>query len=192
MNILLEENNSYLKQFMYENNVLLQDCVNDVKENLEIKPEIIVFDKVCHQQRDIGFYSNTSIGYHYSNKLMKSKPLTVNLKKLLDEVNEIFSAEFNGILINRYNDGNNYIGAHSDDENGVDDKVGVVALSYGEPRTFRIRNKQTKKIVLDTTTIHSGFLQMGGKFQRFYTHEIPVQKKVKGERYSFTFRKHLL
>ena len=32
---------------------------------------------------------------------------------------------------------------------------------------------------------------MGGFFQTLYTHEIPIQKKVKGYRYSFTFRKHL-
>jgi len=31
---------------------------------------------------------------------------------------------------------------------------------------------------------------MGGDFQNVYTHEIPVQKKVKDGRISFSFRKH--
>lgn len=193
MNMLLEDEDkkSFLKQGLFENEALLKECIKDVSDNLEIKPEIIVYDKICHQQRDIGFYSNESIGYHYSNKLMKSKPLTENLKQLLNEVNEYFSSEFNGILINRYNDGNNYIGPHSDDERGLDSKVGVVALSYGEERIFRIKNKNTKKTVVDVQTKHCHFLQMGGDFQKHYTHEIPIQKKIKGERYSFTFRKHI-
>ena len=31
---------------------------------------------------------------------------------------------------------------------------------------------------------------MVGDFQKEFTHEIPVEKKVTMERYSFTFRKH--
>ena len=33
-------------------------------------------------------------------------------------------------------------------------------------------------------------LQMGGDFQKEFTHEIPIEKKVKEPRISFTFRKH--
>ncbi len=192
MSILLNDNQSFLSHSKYDNIELLQSCIEDVNEELEIKPEIIVFDKVCHQQRDIGFYSNNSIGYHYSNKLMKSKPLTENLEKLIKEVNEIFSSEFNGILINRYNDGTNYIGAHSDDEKGLDENIGVVSLTYGEKRIFRIRDKFTKKIILDVEPETGDFIQMGGRFQKYYTYEIPVQKKIKSARYSFTFRKHIV
>jgi len=31
---------------------------------------------------------------------------------------------------------------------------------------------------------------MGGNFQKEFTHEIPVEKKIKEVRYSLTFRKH--
>ena len=33
---------------------------------------------------------------------------------------------------------------------------------------------------------------MAGNFQKEFTHEIPIQKKVSDERISFTFRKHLV
>jgi len=33
-------------------------------------------------------------------------------------------------------------------------------------------------------------LQMKGEFQKEFTYEIPVEKKVKTKRISFTFRKH--
>ena len=34
-------------------------------------------------------------------------------------------------------------------------------------------------------------IQMAGDFQKEFTHEIPVEKKVDSVRYSLTFRKHL-
>ena len=33
---------------------------------------------------------------------------------------------------------------------------------------------------------------MAGNFQKEFTHEIPIEKKVKEVRYSFTFRTHLV
>ena len=33
---------------------------------------------------------------------------------------------------------------------------------------------------------------MGGEFQKEFTHEIPIERKVKNVRWSFTFRKHLI
>ena len=33
-------------------------------------------------------------------------------------------------------------------------------------------------------------IHMGGEFQREFTHEIPIEKKKQGLRYSFTFRHH--
>ena len=48
----------------------------------------------------------------------------------------------------------------------------------------------TKKIIIDIPTNSYELMHMGGKFQEEFTHEIPIQKKVKEERYSFTFRKH--
>lgn len=185
------DDNAYLTKYQYENIALIEKCINDIEDKLIIKPEIIVYGKVCNQRRDIGFFSDKSIGYEYSNQIMKSQPLTKSLKKILKEINKIYNSEFNGILINRYNNGDEYIGPHSDDESGLDNNIGVVSLSYGVERIFRIRDKITKKIVHEQIMTHCSIIQMGGKFQKIYTHEIPMQKKIKGIRYSLTFRKHI-
>ena len=50
--------------------------------------------------RNIGFFSDESIGYTYSKKLMPSQPLNRSLKKLIKKVHKKFNAEFNGILVN--------------------------------------------------------------------------------------------
>ena len=63
--------------------------------------------------------------------------------------------------------------------------------SYGVTRKFRIRDKMNSKIVLDVPTSSNNLLIMGGDFQKEFTHEIPLEKKVKGSRISFTFRRHL-
>ena len=36
-------------------------------------------------------------------------------------VNNLFKVNFNGILVNRYADGKDYIGSHSDDEKNLTD-----------------------------------------------------------------------
>lgn len=87
--------------------------------------------------------------------------------------------------------GDDYIGAHSDDEKALSVN-GVVAISYGSNRIFRIRNKKTKKIIADIDTGHCKIIHMeGNTFQSLYTHEIPKTKKVHKIRYSFTFRSHI-
>jgi alkylated DNA repair dioxygenase AlkB len=186
---LIQTKNSFLTVQKFKDTKLITDCVSDISDKLLKNPQIIVYGKVCYQHRSIGFFSNNSIGYHYSNQLAKSQPLTDNLQDLLNQVNELYQTDFNGILINKYENGSDYISAHSDDEKDLSD-IGVVSLSYGETRKFRIRDKITKKIVKDIPLIEGEIVRMGGKFQQEFTHEIPVEKKINGIRYSFTFRKH--
>ena len=155
---------------------LIINCVEDIQTLLDSKPEIKIFNKIVHQQRDVGFFSNKSIGYYYSGNLAQSKPMTPNLELLLEKINLMYESNFNGILINRYEDGTNYIGAHSDDESNLG-KTGVVAISYGGERIFRIRNKQTKQIVQDIQVKNLDIIHMGGMFQKEFTHEIPLTKK---------------
>ena len=181
---------AFLDKGNFINKELLANCVTDIDTQLEEKPEIIIFGKKCHQQRNIGFFSDESIGYKYSNKIMYSQPLSNSMNELLLIINTDMDADFNGILVNKYIDGNNYIGAHSDSESGLDDNIGVVSISYGAERKFRIRDIKTKGILFDEITTHCSILHMGGNFQQLYTHEIPIQKKIKEARYSFTFRKH--
>lgn len=172
-------------------NDFIEKSVEEIKDELLHKPPIKMYGKIVHQQRDIGFFSNTSIGYYYSGQLAKSKPLPPNLLKLMEMINEGFNTKYNGVLVNRYVDGNNYIGDHSDDEKHLD-PCGVVAISHGAVRKFRIKDKITGKKIIDIDTISNSIIHMGGDFQKDFTHGIPVEKKVKGVRYSFTFRNHTI
>jgi alkylated DNA repair dioxygenase AlkB len=168
---------------------LLERCVGEIDGLLIHNPPICVYGKECHQLRSIGFFSNTSIGYKYSKQLARSIPLTPNIEELLNLVNSTFNSDFNGILVNKYANGEDYIGKHSDDETSLSN-IGVVCVSYGATRKFRIRDKLTGKIVIDVPTTSGEIWIMGGDFQKEFTHEIPIEKKIKQPRISFTFRKH--
>ena len=170
---------------------LVDSCVDDIRPLLNDYPQIIVYGKKCLQRRSVGFFSDSIIGYKYSGKIETSQRLTKNLKILLDHINIKFNSDFNGILVNKYKDGLEYISDHSDNEQEISDK-GVISVSYGATRKFRIRNKLTKKIVKDILTENYQIIQMSGNFQKEFLHGIPIEKKIKEERISFTFRKHLV
>ena len=192
MSKLINTAHSFLEVRSFtDNEDLIKKCVDDVDSLLLNYPPIMLYGKQARQRRCIGFFSDDSVGYTYSRQLCKSQPLSDNLKNLLTIINGLYGSNFNGILVNKYNNGEDYICKHSDDEEDID-SVGVISLSYGASRKFRIRDKKTNKIVQDIMTKNNYLIQMAGDFQKEFTHEIPIEKKIKDVRYSFTFRKHMV
>lgn len=168
------------------------ECISVVNGELIAHPPITVYGKECYPSRETLFYSDSSIGYKYSNRLMSSLPMHQCMHELLLIINNLFKFDYNGILVNKYRDGNDSIGKHSDDEDALVSDIGVIALSAGAVRKFRIRDKKTGAIVIDVPTEPYTIIQMAGEFQKEFTHEVPVEKKIKESRISFTFRKHLI
>lgn len=188
---IIDTDNSRLSQGTFEDTSLLEECVKYIRGKLNEYPPIKIYDKICHQRRCVGFFSDESIGYYYSNQLSKSKPMSPCLLLLLETINSHFDYNYNGILVNLYKTGDDYISAHSDDETGLDKSgAGVVAISYGATRKFRIRDKKTREKIIDIPMTSGLIIKMDGDFQKKYTHEVPIERRVKEERISFTFRKH--
>jgi len=99
--------------------------------------------------------------------------------------------DWNGALVNFYKDGNNYIGAHSDDEKDLCKGSPIYSFSYGGTRTFRIKPKKADRVDWDKRDIptKNGLLVvMGGDFQKEFTHEIVKTKKKVGARINVTIR----
>lgn len=172
---------------------LLEKCMN-----LELlkNPKIMIYGKEATMHRSVGFFSNVSEGYRYSGQIAKSIPLPSFLLELLEKVNMTFDTDFNGILINRYEDGTETIGAHSDDEKGLGKNGKVIGISLGAVRNMRFRGKKTildinGKKYLDMSMPHGCLFIMDGDFQKEFTHEIPQQKAITDVRISLTFRKHI-
>lgn len=199
--VLLQTDSSSLSQVPLhkELRALADQCIKDACPLMVKRPPLgkKLFGRECFQPRNVVYLSDGtedgtedgSESYTYSGTTMYRKPLPESFKYLLKHVNGIFDAEYNGILVNQYVNGLDSIGRHRDDEDGLDECAGVVALTIGAERKFRIRDKN-KILVLDVPTLSYHFLQMSGKFQEEFTHEIPKQPRVTGERWSITFRRH--
>ena len=174
---------------------LIDEAVAQAKPLLISRPKIEVYNREVEQPRDVGFFSDESRGYFYSRRVMHAQPLTPALKEILALINAKFDAEFNGLLVNRYNNGKDSVGAHADSEAALDPKSGVVAITWGAERKFRIRGKTPGKagpILKDVKTRHGYALQMKGeRFQKDLTHEVVAEAKIQGERVSITARRHV-
>lgn len=160
---------------------------------LETEPPITIMGRECRQRRDISLFSDESRGYRYSSTFVASQPISDHpfLAQTLDRVNVELGTEFNSVLVNRYVDGSKSIGAHSDDERFLDrSRKLVVGLSFGATRTFRVREKRTKRIVLDVEQEPGMLVGMEGDFQSEFVHEVPCRLRVREPRVSLTFRRH--
>jgi alkylated DNA repair dioxygenase AlkB len=197
--ILYEQPGAELVQRnMSSHKELIDEAVKEVKHLLHKRPPIgKLYGHMAYQQRNVGFFCHpgVSYGYFYSGQCQKAQDLPPAMAKVLDLINEEFGAQFNGLLVNHYEDGTNMINAHSDDETALDPTTGVVSLSWGAQRKFRIRKKtqgtRSGPVLCDVPTKSYHAIQMRGpKFQKDLTHEIPKEAKVTGERVSITARRH--
>jgi len=186
---IIQTDRSALTRQPYANKALIDKCIEEINGKFIHRPPIKVF-KATEQPRNVAFFSNESKGYGYSKQFMAAQPLTPALKEFIDDVNQLFGSDFNGVLANEYEDGLKKIGAHSDNENGLSIIGGVVAISWGAVRNFRIRSKSNKKIVANVPTTAYELIRMSGKFQEEFTHEIPEEPKITEKRISLTLRKH--
>ncbi len=194
--ILYEQEGAQLveRSFRKDSN-LIKLVVDEVRPLLAVGPKVFLYGAWRSQRRRVGFFSDESYGYFYSNQCARSQKLSPALKTLLAAINDDYGASFNGMLINHYRDGTDKISYHADDEKALDPQTGVVTLTWGAERIFRLREKVPKKAgrILHNAVTKSGYaLQMrGARFQKDLTHEIPEQKKVLGGRFSITFRRHV-
>tara|TARA_Y100000385_G_scaffold267395_1_gene303462 strand:+ start:408 stop:1004 length:597 start_codon:yes stop_codon:yes gene_type:complete len=170
------------------------DIVASLRDNIIwSKRKIKIFGRDCLQNRTTAHYGESGCTYCYSGTSHTGSgeiPDVIQhvhkegVQRLID-TGVLSENDFNYYLLNRYRDGTENIGEHSDDERGL---VGdIVSFSFGASRFFDIRRIRDKtKLRLE---LHSGdCILMGGNMQRYYKHGIPVQKKVLDERFNITLR----
>lgn len=101
--------------------------------------------------------------------------------------------KLNGCLVNWYQDGDHYIGAHSDSENDLWPNSPIYSFSFGQERTFRVTKKDKEAFDFETMDIEmpdNSLLVMGGEMQSHFKHAVPKRSvnKCHERRINVTFR----
>lgn len=177
---LIQTERSFFKTYTFADPALVESSINEIKGKLNVS-----------SKRRLGFFSDIYKGdYNYGHiKLTTSQRLTPSLSSLLDITNNQFQTDYNGIIINEYLNGSNVIQKHSDSKNHPD--VGVIIISYGVTRNFRVFDKVTDEKVMDIPLIQNEAIHMGGDFQLEFTHDVEADPSIQETRYSISFHKYM-
>ena len=141
-----------------------------------------------------------ALTYKFGRKKYQSQPSPLWLQPLFDDLLTSpfwppgFSPDI--VLINMYQNGEDSISPHADDEPEIDQTRPIVSVSLGATRTFNIRErflcpgeKQYKKASLALT--HGQFLIMLPGMQKDHLHWIPKEPHIVLPRINMTFRSYI-
>ncbi len=135
------------------------------------------------------WYSDPGLRYEYSGVTQEGGMWTERLLQVKERVESFAGTAFNSMLLNRYRDGNDSIGFHTDAEPSLGTNPVVATVSFGDPREFVLRHRKKKKERMSYTLPHGSCLVMAGASQHHWLHGLPKSEQPVGERISLTLRR---
>lgn len=192
----------------YTKNFLSADEANDllccVRNAKSFARTAIKFDGTAMlQPRDTAFFG-TKV-YAYGGEVRQPTgwhddvPASTAVRALANRIEDSLHLPrdwFDLVLVNRYNDGSDFMEWHSDNERNLGDEPVIASVSVGAQRRFQIRPRRDGQAGLPVRKIeyvlaNGSLLVMSGKMQRFYQHAVPKESDVEscGMRINFTFRR---
>lgn len=126
--------------------------------------------------------------YRYSGSEFQPHPWPEALRPLRQRLVEALGVEFNSVLANRYRDGRDAMGWHSDDEPELGPAPVIASLSLGASRRFSFKHRRREGLKGALELGHGGLLVMSGATQANYRHALPRTARPVGERINLTFR----
>ena len=129
--------------------------------------------------------------YTYSGARFQPHPWPAALLPVRQRLADELQCAFNSVLANRYREGRDYMGWHSDNESALGPRPLIASLSLGATRRFVLKNREERSRKLELELPHGSLLVMGGDTQRNYRHALPRTARPVGERINLTFRRIL-
>ena len=162
---------------------LLQNNINWKQE------EVKFYGKTFPVPRKTAWYGYEGFNYSYSGITCFPVIWTNELLEIKKEIEKFIPEEdFTSVLLNLYNNGNDKMGWHADDEKELGINPTIASVSLGETRRFDIKHKQNPELHYKFELTSGSLLIMRGALQHHWVHQIPAQKKVKEPRINLTFR----
>ena len=186
----------------YKNVKQITSLDNDIINSIwQLRPSAPQFITIFNGQREIP-RKQLAMGRDYAFSGQVSHAVTWNplIARVRDILTSIVGVYYNGCLLNFYEGPNEYIGPHSDAENGLVEGQPITVVSFGVPRRFRFtakHNLNKESIVAQKEVIieHGDIVVMQCDTQKTHKHEVrkPIKKGTpledyEGKRVSLTFR----
>jgi len=148
--------------------------------------KIFIFGEWHLQPRLIAFLGNDEILYSYSGDTLRSILWPDEIAKIAVKLSKELKNEFNVVLANYYQNGEDSMGWHADNETELGKNPMIASISLGQPRKFKLRHRdgEQKNLVLE----HGSLLTMSGECQQYWQHALP-KIRTDGARINLTFRK---
>lgn len=127
--------------------------------------------------------------YRYSGTRFAPHPWPAVLDPVRRRLAAELDTQFNSLLANRYRDGRDAMGWHSDNEAELGPAPMIASLSLGATRRFVLKHRADPARKLAIELPHGSLLVMAGTTQQHYRHGLPRTARLVGERINLTFRR---
>lgn len=150
---------------------------------------IRLFGREVDSPRLSSWIGDEGASYTYSGTRFQPRPWPHALADIRRRLARELDCEFNSVLVNRYRNGRDYMGWHSDNESALGPQPIIASLSLGATRRFVLKERQEPRRRLALELPPGSLLVMRGDTQQNYRHALPRTAKPVGERINLTFRR---
>ena len=164
---------------------LLKKFISDMPWKQSIQK---MWDKEYLTPRLTSWHGDIGTDYSVSGKIANPNPWTPELLYIKSLVEPIAGVKFNSVLLNYYRDGNDSVAWHSDRESVLGKNPIIASVSFGQVRSFDIRNKANHSEHYSVKLEHGSYLLMKAGLQEHWEHRIAKSIKLMKARINLTFR----
>jgi len=165
----------------------------DLLDQVQWRKEYLrLFGRRVQSPRRVAWYGEPGTGYVYSGQPHEASGWLPLLEELRERLVKELHSPFNFVLANFYEDQNDSMGWHSDNEPELGAQPVIASVSLGAERTFRVRS--LKKLPGQRRTScpivlgHGSLMIMRGASQTKFQHALPKATRTCGPRINLTFR----
>ena len=158
-------------------------------ETIEWKQDKIrMYGKELPLPRLSAWYGDNNKPYTYSGITLNPLPWTDELLQIKEKIETEAKVKFSSVLLNRYRDGQDYVGWHTDAEKELGKNPVIGSVNFGATRKFQLRRIDDHKVKYELELKHGTLLLMRGETQHYWQHQVPKTSANIRERLNLTFR----
>jgi len=173
-------------------------------ETVPVRSETVVMwgKRITVRRRTYAFATRDKYSrYRYAGTENRAKaPMPPVIDAMRKKIKRVYGIKTNYVFLNEYADATVGIGAHADDEPGIEPDSDIVGVSLGRSAPFVFHPKRGGRRVAQQVLEHGSAAVMSGKCQSEFKHSIPATSKPRfppvdvgldeptNKRYSLTFR----